>query len=266
MRSGFVDSIPSLDGGRIKVTRVDVPHLDGAVELAAPPVAVAHTTETKYLPGYRPNTPPHMTVGKRSATTRCGLFQHVGLSRMANALANLAGGTETNRLVRFQLEQCGFTSREPWLPADPEQRVITASLMEWVEDELGVPEHRPFPDTIGPGVWAELKNPRRLSGKFGKSQGWFTHLEVPENTHWDCGSEKLAVLLGMEPAPPLVDRWGLVATWDEDGHRHLRELVKPTTLRGVGLAMARGEAVRASIRLHKQRRHTVQVVKRAVPG
>ena len=63
-------------------------------------------------------------------------------------------------------------------------------LVAVLRDKAGIPLHRPFPDAMTPTgiIWATTKNPRRTSGHWGTLAGWWNHLEVPGNEHWDMGA------------------------------------------------------------------------------
>lgn len=223
MRTGWVDSIPNvLDGGRIAVARNPQGQDYGAVDMSSPPKGCMHTTEGSSLPAYGGNA-PHFTIAKDK------LYQHRALGRMAGTLQNLSGGVETNRLIRIQFELVGFSQMEPWLPGPVFQRDALASLFEFAERELGVPEDHVFPDDLGGGTWATASNPRRRSGKFPGTPGWYGHVEIPENSHWDPGSLMSSKLMANEPTPPLVDAFTLMVSFahkhDKDEvHRHALEL------------------------------------------
>lgn len=266
MRTGFVSKIPSLDGGPIDVVRAEIDTVNASITTSAPAAGVTHTTETKQLPAYSTGACPHLTIGPRSARGRSEIFQHVPFGQIATALQNDAGGIETNRLVRCQIEIVGYSSLVPWLPADDEQAMQIASVFEWAAKELDIPEHRPFPDRLEHGVvWAVEGNPRRRAAKFGKQPGWFKHCEVPENDHWDTGSLEESVLLGESPIPLTVIRYSLVAGWTRDnGHRESIEMIEPTTLRSLFATAAADAEIRARIRRHKRAGHRVEIAKRKV--
>jgi hypothetical protein len=173
-----------------------VPKPGSAVTLCRPPVGVGHTIEGSLESGmsvFRSRlTTPHFVVG-RDREGKVRIIQLVPLGEMGAALRNLAGGVETNRWARAQVELAGFSKRDPWLPDADVQRAY-AGLMLRLRTVAGIPLTRPFPDELGPGVWATTTNPRRLSGKWGSTAGWFNHLEVPENDHWDSGALRYRAL------------------------------------------------------------------------
>lgn len=70
-------------------------------------------------------------------------------------------------------------------------------LMRFLRDRIGIPLARPAEwsddlTTDNPksanGAWAVEDNYRRLSGIAMQRRGWFNHLEVPGNSHYDAGS------------------------------------------------------------------------------
>lgn len=270
MFKGKLDRIPDLNGGHFKVIQLPGPSTTGLVDESRPAAGVNHTTESRYLPSFTRGY-PHLSVGQPGAGRRSVIGQCIYFGQYGTALANDSGGIETNRWVRCQIEIVGYSSLEPWLPVDPEQRAQLAAVYEWCEKELGIPERRPFPDAmtekLKPGVyWATSRNPRRLSGKFGKQAGWFNHLEVPENDHWDAGAMKTRVLLREEPERDMVKRWMLKAVWKEDGHREHRELTGHMTLKQLGSKIASDRTLRQAIKRQRARGHRIVMVDHLVPS
>lgn len=264
MRTGRVDKIKSLDGGTITVHQKQGPST-GAIDMKAPAIGVLHTIEWKYILSGYPRGCPTLAIGKPGATTRSRLEQWIPFGNYATALQNDPGGVETNRRIRVQIELAGYSSLQPWLPADKEQTVQLASFMEWAKHNLDIPESRPFPDTLQSGViWATEGNPRRRSGLFTRTPGWYGHVEIPENDHWDPGSLKTRVLLALDPEPDMVVRRALRATWEGKDHRTGTDIIKPTTLRGVGRAIARDPLVRKKIREHQRQGHRIVIAKRRI--
>lgn len=228
-----------------------------------PPIGVGHTTETRFVPRYRPQTAPVWTVGSLSPL-RPGsqIVQHLPVGRFACALRNAPGGIETNRRARSQIEVVGFSAIEPWMVTDRLQRAQLASLLEWHARHLGVPERRPWPDDHRSHSlpWAVEDNYWRVNSKYGEEAGWFYHLEVPENTHWDMGSFLMRKLLEMED---LVLAYQLMAVWRTgDGHRHSEPLSRPwRTLRKL-FAQTATRRVRRAVREHLSKGHSVRIAKR----
>jgi hypothetical protein len=162
----------------------------GTIELSRPPVGVGHTTECTFeqaLDKFRHTDAPNFLVG-RDAHGKVRILQLVALGRCACALENRGGGVETNHWVRAQIELAADSKTHPWLP-DDELLGAFSALVAQLKMSAGIPLVRPFPDELDPAQkWAVTTNPRRTSGKWGDVAGWFNHLEVPENDHWDMGA------------------------------------------------------------------------------
>jgi hypothetical protein len=168
----------------------------GSVDLSKPRAAVLHTTEGSWesaLSEFDTHFAPHFLLGRdQHGETR--IAQLIPLGQMAGSLENASGGVETNAWAVAQIEMVGFSSTSPWLPADDVVDAL-ASLMLTLRDEAGVPIERPFKDTMPRLPWATTAFKRRKSGKWGTVAGWFGHVEVPENSHWDPGAIRWADIL-----------------------------------------------------------------------
>jgi len=177
--AGFINKLP----GGIEVIHRPAAKDWGDVDLSSPPKGCGHTTETTSLPSYREGQrdAPTFTVGFDK------VWQHRGLGKSCGTLQNLAGGVETNRLIRIQFELIGSSTRESWLPAGSFQREALAAIKELAHDELDVPPGHAWPDKQDDGDRANMAYPRRHS-KFPSVPGWYGHIEIPENEHWDWGS------------------------------------------------------------------------------
>lgn len=181
MRTGFVSKI-----GPYRVERISgVIRTRSAIDQSRPPVGVLHTTEGSWdsaISVYRSKlATPTFQVGPR----RIG--QLIPLGEMAAALKNPAGGVETNRWARVQIELVGFSRQSRWTP-DAGSLDALAHLIAWLEEACDIPLTRPWSGhDLGPLPWATPSYPRRRAGKWGKTSGWFGHVEVPENDHWDPG-------------------------------------------------------------------------------
>ena len=194
--------------GSIRVERVPA-HDFGDVDLSKAPVGVGHTTEGSFesaLQKFESVDAPHFLVGAdRKGKVR--ICQLVALGRTAGALEHNKGTVETNRWARAQIELAGFSKKSAWLP---NQDVLDAftQLVAALRGRAGIPLHRPFPDAMIPAgiIWATTKNPRRKSGHWGTLAGWWNHLEVPGNAHWDMGAFRWTPVLKnaqslVKPAP-----------------------------------------------------------------
>jgi hypothetical protein len=179
MPSGFIDRLP----GGIDVVHKPADIEFGDVDLDSPPKGCGHTTQTRHLPSYREGQrdAPTFTVGKDT------VWQHRGLGKTCGTLENDPGGLETNRLIRIQFELIAFSSRKRWLPKSSFQREALAAIKELARDELDVPPDHVWPDKQEAGILASAEYERRHS-KFPNVAGWYAHVEIPENAHWDWGS------------------------------------------------------------------------------
>jgi hypothetical protein len=229
LAAAWVDSIPSVDGGRINVVKKDFGVAVGPVDAIAHerPVCVPHTTEGYTLPYYTVGA-PHVDVGPFERGGRIFTRQLVAFGQTATALRNESGGIETNRRVICQIEQVAFTSRDLWLP-NAEMQVIMASWAEFLDKEFGVPQRYPYdPKDMEGGTWAVETNPWRRRGLFATTAGWHPHAAIPENEHWDCGGENIPAILSRAATPQMQRAFQLVAVWSHkhrenaDPHRHNR--------------------------------------------
>lgn len=239
----------------------------GPIDQSKPAVGVDHTTESSIMPSSFSRGIPHFAPGPLHAGGRPKLTQWLPLGHYGTALQNDPGGLETNRWIRVQIEIVGYSSLDPWLPASPEYRSMLASLYEWCSKELGIPERSVFPNTLQRGtVWATEHNSHRKASRFGQVAGWYGHVDVPENDHWDPGSLKRDHLLGQEPELELVTRYGIKAVGKVDGHREGWELTAPTfTLKELGTMIARDKDLREKMRMHTARGRRLVFARRAIP-
>jgi hypothetical protein len=198
MPKGFIRKLP----GGIKVEHRPAEKQWGDVSLNSPPKACGHTTEGTSLPSYREGQKdaPTFTVGQET------VWQHRALGKSCGTLENDAGGHETNRLCRLQFELIGFSSRESWLPSSTFQREALAAIKELAHDKFGVPRGHVWPDMQDSGILATEKYHRRHK-KFPNVPGWYGHVEIPENAHWDWGSLRWDDL---EAGPQMVDALAFV--------------------------------------------------------
>jgi hypothetical protein len=95
-----------------------------------------------------------------------------------------------------QIEVAGHSHEKPWLPdeltLDSLAHLLAALSFPNV---AGIPLSRPFVDRMPPGPWATEHFIRRRSGHWGKTPGWYGHVEVPENSHWDMGAIRWFIVL-----------------------------------------------------------------------
>lgn len=181
--------------GRYTIEQENCPPT-GPVDLKRPRTGVLHTTEGSFESAYnefKKKYAPHFLVGKdRSGKVR--IVQFVSLGNYAAALENHSGGVETNRWAVVQIEVAGYSKTTPWM-FDDDVKDALASLMATLVKEAGIPLARPFPDKMPTLPWATPSFQRRKAAKWGRVAGWYGHVEVPENGHWDPGALKWSELL-----------------------------------------------------------------------
>ncbi len=161
-----------------------MPHPLGLVDLGRPPAGVLHTIEGSLESGisvFEKRYTPTFGVG------RDRIVQFTALGQMDAALENHYGGGETNRWARAQIEVEGH-AQEYGFSFAPAVTDALASLLATLRAELGIPLTRPFPDAMQRLPWSTESFSRRRAGKWGKVAGWYGHVEIPENSHWDPGA------------------------------------------------------------------------------
>lgn len=214
MATTFLSTLPA----GIPVIKKAAERTFGDVDPDSPPKAVGHTTEGTSLPTYREGMTdaPTFTVGPKR------VWQHRPLGAVCGTLENRAGGVQTNRLVRLQVEIIGFSTRKAWLPRASFQRDALAAIKELAATELDVPRGHVWPDVQEDGVLATTRYARRAS-RFPAKAGWYGHVEIPENEHWDWGS-LLWEQIGDDPAD-MVDAMAFVKRVKRpDGTRTTEEI------------------------------------------
>jgi hypothetical protein len=170
-------------GGR-EIEHIPCPNPGGVVDEKAPPTGVIHTVEGSLDSGlgvFRRHYAPHFVLDEER------IIQLVPLGTMAAALENHPGGVETNSITRAQIEVAGHSSEDPWA-CDQATGEHLADLMATLAQVADIPLERPFEDKMPAKPWATLNFARRSAGKWGHVAGWYGHVEVPENEHWDPGA------------------------------------------------------------------------------
>ena len=190
------------------------------IPMAPNGVGVLHTTEGFGADGAwntlnARHSAPHFVVGDNR------IIQCRPLGVQAAALLDTP--SHPNKDAYVQIEMCGFTggnqdfathAMDEWSPIDTTLQPL-AALMAWLHQENIIPLQRAFdwPDTCSDmqGIWARANNTRRLQNIYGNPQhkGWFYHMEVPGNNHYDCGAMRCAdvfalarTLLGEDASQP----------------------------------------------------------------
>lgn len=170
-----------------------------------PSKGVLHTTEGSLagaLQAYGSGAKaPHFTVDPVVAAQRVDIFQHFDTGRPSRALANAAGGVQTNGDGAVQIELVGTCyDGGPGMvwPRAPRWALDgLARLMRWIEADRGIPRVAasiwlPYPSSYG------STSARMSQQQWDGFAGWCGHQHVPENTHGDPGQLDMAYLLGSE--------------------------------------------------------------------
>lgn len=168
--------------GDFKVYQDDCPHSKRKVVLKSPRAGVLHTVEGGWAGGmsvFERHYAPHFILGlDRQDANKVHIAQLVPIGYIGSALK------AHNNLAIIQIEIIGFSKEELWKPDDATCHAL-ASLMIVCEKEWGIPLTHPWKD----GDYGRAgDNPHRHSGKFGKVAGWYSHGDIPDNDHWDCGN------------------------------------------------------------------------------
>lgn len=187
---------------RYPIERIQCPHPNEPIDMSKPPMGVLHTTEGGWdgsMSVFRKSSAPHFMVG-RDRVGKVRLAQLVPLGKLACALENDPGGIETNRWVRAQVELVGYSKQTPWKP-DPKVADALGALMRTLLEVCQIPLSRPFGDATPSGTWATESNSHRRSGVFGSKPGWYGHIDLPENCHWDPGALQWSSLFARREVP-----------------------------------------------------------------
>lgn len=173
-----------------------------------------HSTEGTSLPSYGGGaSAPTLTVKPNFTRQRMEWWQHFRIDTSARALANKAGGVETNTANVVQVEVVGTCDRRHartwrigsrtytagvhylYMGALPDWAVRDlAAFAEWLHDEHGVPlrsglKWPAYPESYG-------ANGVRMSGaEWRNFYGHCGHMHVPENDHGDPGAFPAGAIL-----------------------------------------------------------------------
>lgn len=179
-------------GGSVEVERItDVKRSGVTSDLSVPPKGVLHTTEGGWdgsLSVFRNVTGTPTFMGGFDVTSgRHRVAQFMPIGEMALTLKNAAGGTETNREVRVQIEALGFSQfggKKRWfLGVDRKSlseatKNMLADLVWSAGEAAGIPHRH-----------AGLGFGNRSVSQWDSEAGWYAHSEAPENDHGDVGNE-----------------------------------------------------------------------------
>lgn len=183
----------------VHVEHLPCPRPGSSVDLTRPAAGVMHTIEGSLAGGlavFKQHFAPTFAVGGAR------IIQLVPLGEMAAALEHTAN-PPTNGWARVQIEVAGHSNEHPYR-FDTQTETTLARLLAALHLLDVVPLHRPFPDLMPPPPWAVPSFTRRGAGKWGKEAGWYGHVEIPENAHWDPGALEWTPLLNKAHAIALA--------------------------------------------------------------
>ena len=207
---GWIDRIGSFEVERAEIKR---PNNKPYFNNSHTRIGVLHTTEGDNVHGAfvtlkANHSAPHFIAGEGR------ILQCRPVTKQAAALRS-STQYNPNTDAALQIEMVGRSKQSLWLPADGSLLPVVA-IMNWAEgDPLNIPLQRPADAWLDDCTdvelpWATTKNGRRLTKNiWPKVAGWYMHMEVPVNDHWDCGALRLREMLQAVPPTSHVKRPGL---------------------------------------------------------
>lgn len=167
---------------------------NGGSYVGAPFRGVLHTTQDKsYTPSttsyYGHSNPPHFTLAQVGGSTN--VYQHYQMDVAARALANPAGGVQTNRRNAIQIEIAWTAEDIENLPS--EMKDALRDLITWISAQAGIA--KTHPQFYGDEAYGLHSISRMSAGVWNSFNGWCGHQHVPENEHWDPGEIDIAYIL-----------------------------------------------------------------------
>jgi len=195
---GWVDRI-----GDFKVERAEIPRPGNQpfINMAHTRIGVLHTTEGNDVAGAFATlkklfSAPHFIAGEHRIL-QCRPITKQGAALLKSKKYN------PNVDAALQIEMVGKSKQTLWLPADSSLEPVLA-IMRWAAgDPLDIPLTRPVDEWLDDCSdvhlpWAVTNNARRLrKNTWPKIAGWYMHMEVPVNNHWDCGKLRFREMLKM---------------------------------------------------------------------
>ena len=164
-------------------------------------IGVLHTTEGDNVSGAfaalsSAHSAPHFIAGEHRIL-QCRPVTKQGAALLSTAKYN------PNTDAALQIEMVGRSKQTLWLPPDGSLEPVLA-IMRWAAgDPLDIPLTRPVDEWLDDCSdvhlpWAVTNNARRLrKNTWPKIAGWYMHMEVPVNNHWDCGKLRFREMLKM---------------------------------------------------------------------
>jgi hypothetical protein len=187
--NGWIDRI-----GNFTVERKEIPRPGNApyFNSSHTMIGVLHTTESNDVNGafntlLAKHSAPHFIAGEGR------ILQCRPINKQAAALKS-SSTYNPNSDAAVQIEMVGKSKQTLWTP-DAGSRETVVAIMRWAAtDPLDIPLQRPVPEWLDdcsdvPLPWAVSTNARRRAKDvWPKMKGWYMHMEVPVNDHWDCGA------------------------------------------------------------------------------
>jgi hypothetical protein len=164
-------------------------------------IGVLHTTEGSTVKSAfhtlsEKHSAPHFIAGENR------ILQCRPITKQAAALLSTQQ-YNPNTDAALQIEMVGFSKQSLWMPPQSSLDPVVA-IMRWaVGDPLNVPLKRPVDAWLDDCTdvklpWAVSSNARRQAQNiWPKVTGWYMHMEVPVNNHWDCGALRIREVLAM---------------------------------------------------------------------
>lgn len=164
-------------------------------------IGVLHTTESNDVKGAfntlkLNHSAPHFIAGQ-SRILQCRPITKQGAALLSTKQYN------PNTDAALQIEMVEFSKQTLWMPVQSSLAPVVA-IMRWANgDPLNIPLQRPVDEWLDNCSdvklpWAVSSNARRQAKNiWPKATGWYMHMEVPVNNHWDCGALRLREILAM---------------------------------------------------------------------
>lgn len=182
-------------------------------------VVVLHTTEGRSLPGYGGGSvAPNLTAVPDLAAKKLKWYQHFDIESSSRALANNAGGVETNTLNVCQVELVGTCDPKRhaewkaagqahiyWPDAPDWALKEVARFLSWMHEEHGLPLSGPKAWPAYPKSYKDGGDQRMSFAEWKGFEGVCGHMHVPENDHGDPGAIDFAQLVKYAKADLDVD-------------------------------------------------------------
>ena len=166
-------------------------------------VGVLHTTEGgdsvdgAYSTLAKSFSAPHFIIGPgRIIQCRPLTVQGAALRGQAPYFANAQAS--------IQIEICANSQAKLWLPRAETVDALAAVIAYCAGNGIDIPLRVPYPDWPDDVSdmklpWAVEKTARRArtaKDNF-KAKGWYEHLEIPGNNHYDCGAMRRTEILSL---------------------------------------------------------------------